>query len=62
MNKLVCVKLLTGTNISLSMIININILNTAVLSKILMKMKKKKKRRAYKLFDDFVEGNSKILI
>ena len=31
-------KIATGTNISLSMIININILNTAILSKILMKM------------------------
>ena len=51
-----------GTNISLSMIININIVIlliviAAILSKILMKMPKQRKRRANELLDAYVEEN-----
>jgi len=51
-----------GTNISLSMIININIVIllvviAAILSRILMKMPKQRKKRANELLDDFVEEN-----
>ena len=51
-----------GTKISLSMIININIVIlliviAAILSKILMKMPKQRKRRANELLDAFVEEN-----